>query len=339
MWFDALIILGTCAAAVVFGFFVYWIIIKIQKTLRARQSNSMQGERQTPLTDSRDIEKQSLEHAIKKTDYRPDIQKEIDTETADHYRLNNGVPGASGSFTKKEDDDWLNADVEEVPTNVYKQQDDDWMNAGNDQSLETEDESSLNPPTTRIPEIQIEQDGSIINIIVTTTLNQDTKPDKKEENRRLNAETEEIPTNIIKQRDEDWLSAENDQPLETEVGSSLNHSPINQRELQVKQDGFLLNIAVSASKSQDIKSEQTVTNLKISPPSKDLPREVELPKDVEIIADDSSLSPESLQDIVQVKPEEETVDQSKKLMDEITVRSVESQGEGQKEDWGPSYVA
>ena len=45
MWFNLLIILGTCVAGVVLGFFVSWININIQKkTLRANQPNSLKGE-------------------------------------------------------------------------------------------------------------------------------------------------------------------------------------------------------------------------------------------------------------------------------------------------------
>jgi hypothetical protein len=246
LWINLLIILGTYVAVVVLGFFVYWIIINIKKTLRANQSNSLKGERQTPLTITKDIDDPSLEQPLNEAEYAPDIQRETDTKTEDDW-LNNGIPEASASAIKKEDDDWLNARVEEVPTNVYKQQDDDWLNAENNQPLETVDESSLNRATNNLPEIQIKQDGSI------------------------------------------------------------------------------LNITVSASKKQDVKSEQTVINLKINLPPQDLARKGEGPYDIEITTEDSSPSYQSLQDIITVKPGEEPVNQSHPLMDEISIRPVENQ--------------
>jgi hypothetical protein len=335
MWFDALVILGTCAAAIIFGFFVYWIIIKIQKLL-ARQSNSMQAESQTPITFARDNQEPASESPSKKTNNTPDFQMKIDTENQDDVCLNRGASGALASTAKNEDDDWMNANVEEVPTNVYKQQDDDWLNAENDQFLETSDESSSNLLAARRPEIEIIQDGSAINIFVTTSLEQDAKPEKYEDNRPLKTETEKISTSRDKQRDDDWLNPENEQTFETKVGSAQNPSPVNQREIQIKQDGFLLNIAVRASKKQDTKSEHTVTNLKISLPPKDLNEEEELPKEEEINFDDPS--DQSIQDIVPVKLKNEPTDQSNPLMDEIAVRPVEGQGESPKNDWGLSDV-
>src|SRR5659263_66012 len=115
----------------------------------------MQGKSQTSLTITRDIEVPSSEQPLKKTNYLPNIQKEIDTKTEDDDWRNNGVSGASASISKKEDDDWLNANLEEVPTDIYKQQDDDWLNVENEESLETVDKSSLNIPSTKPPEIQI----------------------------------------------------------------------------------------------------------------------------------------------------------------------------------------
>ena len=246
LWINLLVILGTYVAVVVLGFFVYWIIINIKKTLRANQSNSIKGERQTPLTITKDTDAPSLEQPLNEADYAPDIQRENDTKTDDDW-LNNGIPEASASTIKKEDDDWLNARVGEVPTNVYKQQDDEWLNAENNQPLETVDESSLNRATNNLPEIQIKQDGSI------------------------------------------------------------------------------LNITVSASKKQDVKSEQTVINLKINLPPQDLARKGEGPYDIEITTEDSSPSYPSLQDIITVKPGEEPVNQSHPLKDEISTRPAENQ--------------
>jgi len=245
MWLKLLIILGTCAAGVVLGFFIHWIVIKIKKTLWANQSNSLKEERQTPLTITEDIDDPSLEQPLNEGDYTPDIQRETDTETEDDDWLNNVVSEASAIVIKKEDD-WLNAGVEEVPTNVYKQQDDDWLNAENNQPMETEDESSLNHASTNRPAIQIKQDGSILNITVT------------------------------------------------------------------------------ASKKQDMKSEKAMINLKINLPPQDLARKGEGPYDIEIITDESSPPYQSLQDTITVKPVEEPVNQSHSLMDEITVRPVES---------------
>ena len=229
MWLNLLISLGACVALLVFGLFVYWIIINIKKTLRTNQSNSMKRQRQTPLTITEDINDLSLEQPLYEADYAPDIQRETDTKAEDDDWLNNGVPAASASTIKKEDDDWLNAE--------------------NNQLLETVDDSSLNRATTNRPEIQIMQDGSILNITVTT------------------------------------------------------------------------------SKKQDIKSEQTVINLKINLPLQDLARKGEGLYDIEITTGDSSPSYhyQSLQDSITVKPVEEPINQSHPLMDEISIRPVENQ--------------
>jgi hypothetical protein len=338
MWLNILIILGTCAAAVGFGFFIYWIIVKIQKTVRARQSNSARGESQTPLSEFRDNELASPEKPLTKSNNAPDIKKGSDTE-AENDNWPNVAPEVSSTTVKKEDDDWLNAGVEEVPTNVYKQRDDDWLNAEDNRSQEDLDKAPSNLPTARHPEIQIQQDGSVINIIVTTSLNKDIEPENEQNNNWLNTDGREIPNSVYRQKDDDWLNAENDQLLETDDGSSLNHPPFNQREIQVKQDGFQLDITVSASKKQDIKSGQTVTNLKIGPPPKDSLRERYQPKEEEITTDETSQLYHGIQDSIPIEPEEETTDQSYQLMDEITVRTVESQEERPQKDRGASHVA
>ena len=141
---NSLIILGTCAGAIVFGFFVYWIIIKIQKRLRANQSNSIKGERQTPLTITKDIDEPPFEQPLN-----------------DHSTDTTGKPDF-----KKEDDDWLNNGVSEASPSTIRKEDNDWLNAENNEPLETVDESSLNRATTNRPEIHIKQDGSILNMAI-----------------------------------------------------------------------------------------------------------------------------------------------------------------------------
>jgi hypothetical protein len=246
MWLNLLIILGTCVAVAAIGFSVYWIIINIRKNLRSNQSNSLEGKRQIPLTDTEDIEDPSLEQPLSEVAYAPDTPGGTDAEAEDGDWLNTGVPEASASTLKKKDDDWLNAGVEEVPTDVYKQQNDDWLNAENNQPLETGDES--------------------------------------------------------------WL----------------NHAITNRPEIQIRQDGSILNITATASKKRDLKSEQTVIKLKIRIPSQDLARKGEGPCDIEITTDDSLPPYQSLQDITTVQPLEKQVTESHVLMDEIFVRSVES---------------
>jgi hypothetical protein len=160
--------------------------------------------------------------------------------------LSNGVPEPSASTTKKENGEWFNAGVEEVPASVYKQQNDDWLNADGDLPLEPVEESSLSRATSDCPEIQIKQDGSI------------------------------------------------------------------------------LNITVIASNNQHIKSEHTIVSLKINLPPQYLARKGEGPYDIEITEDDSFSSDQSLQDIITAKPVDEPIIQSHALMDEITVRPIES---------------
>jgi membrane protease YdiL (CAAX protease family) len=323
MWLNSLAILGACAAGVIFGIFVFWIITKIRKTRRANQSDSTNEEKQTPSTITQDSEEPSLEQPLNQADYEPDIQRQTDSKTDDDDWLSKGIPEASASTVKKEDDDWLNADVEEVPTNVYKQQDDDWLNAENDQPLDTPVHSTQIRTTPSRPEIQVKQDGSVINITVTTAPKRGAKPEKKDDNDWLNAEVEEVPADIYKQQDDDWLNAEIDQFLETPDGSALNLSPINQREIQLEQDGSILNITVTASKKQDSKSEQTVISLKINLPPQDLPNKWEQTEDARIIGDYLSPTYASLLDVLADKYVEGPVSQTHPLMDEVSVIPVE----------------
>jgi hypothetical protein len=117
-----------------------------------------------------------------------------------------------------------------------------------------------------------------------------------------------------KKEDDEWLNS----PLE-EVPTT------NHPEIQIKQDGSMLNITVIASNKQDIKSEQTIIKLKINLPPQVLARKGEGLYDIEITTDDSSSSYQSLQDIITAKPVEEPFNPSHSLMDEIYIRPVENQ--------------
>jgi hypothetical protein len=147
---------------------------------------------------------------------------------------------------------------------------------------------------------------------------------KKRDNEWLNAGVKEVPVSVYKQQDDDWLNAENDQPLEAVDESPLNRATIDRPEIKIKQDGTILNITVIASKKQDLKSEQTVINLKINLPPQVVAKKGEGPYDIDITADESSLSDESLEDIITTKPVDEALIQSYALMDEITVRPAEN---------------
>jgi hypothetical protein len=246
MWFNLLIILGTCLAGVGFGLAVYWLIIKVQKTRRVVQAELSAPEKISPATITEDIDNPPLVPPLKPADKAPDLKREIADREEDDNWLNNGIPEAAPDTIKKEDDDWLNAGVEEVSTNVLKKQDDDWLNAENEQSLEPVDESSLDSAADS-PEIQIQQDGSLLNITVIT------------------------------------------------------------------------------SRKQNVRPEQTVINLKINVPPEDVDGNGEEPYAVEVMPDSSSLSDQSLDDMISVKPTEEPDDQSYSLMDEISVKRADGQ--------------
>jgi hypothetical protein len=174
MSLNLLIILGSCVAGVVFGLLVYWIILRTVKTRRSNQSNFIEVEKQTPLTHTEDIDQPSL------------IKREAGTQEEDENWLNEGVSEVSASTLHKEDDDWLNAGMEEVPAKDFKQQDEDWLNGEDDRSLEPVKESSSNRATVNPPEIQIQQDGSILNITVTKASKQDKKPEQTVINLKIN---------------------------------------------------------------------------------------------------------------------------------------------------------
>jgi hypothetical protein len=247
MWFNLLIILGTCLAGVGFGLAVYWLIIKVQKTRRVDRAELSAPEKISPAAITEDIDNPPLVPPLKEADKAPDLKRETPARAEDDNWLNNGIPEAAPDTIKKEDDDWLNAGLEEVSTNVLKKQDDDWLNAENEQSLEPVDESSLDTPVADSPEIQIKQDGSLLNITVIT------------------------------------------------------------------------------SRQPNVRSEQTVINLKINVPPEDADGNGEEPFAVEVMPDGSSLSDQSLEDMISVKPTEEPDDQSYSLMDEISVKRVDGQ--------------
>jgi|WetSurMetagenome_2_1015567.scaffolds.fasta_scaffold42740_2 hypothetical protein len=243
MWFNLLIILGTCLAGVGFGLAVYWLIIKVQKTRRVAHAELSAPKKISPAAITEDIANPPLVPA----DKGPELKRETAARAEDDNWLNNGIPEAAPDTIKKEDDDWLNAGVEEVSTNVLKKQDDDWLNAENEQLLEPVDESSLDTPVADSPEIQIKQDGSLLNITVIT------------------------------------------------------------------------------SRQPNVRPEQTVINLKINVPPEDLDGNGEEPFAVEVMPDGSSLSDQSLEDMISVKSTEDPDDQSYSLMDEISVKRVDGQ--------------
>jgi hypothetical protein len=194
MWLDLSIIVGTCAAGIVFGLVVYWIITKVQKQPQANQSGSITNEVTSPPTDIKDIAGPSTGYSVYKAKKAPDFQAKSDTETADDDWLNKGVLEASSVTLQKEDDDWLNSGVEEVPTNVLKQQDEAWLNAENERSPEALDESSVDPSITDSPEIQFKQDGDMLNITVTTSKKPASRPEQTVINLRINVPPQDSAT-------------------------------------------------------------------------------------------------------------------------------------------------
>jgi hypothetical protein len=244
LWLDLLIVIGTCIAGILFGLFVYWIIIKIPKRQKASQSSPTEGEGLTSSTITEEIKDPLLIQPLNEGDYSQDIQR----KTEDDDWLNDEVPEASESTIRKEDDDWLNAGVSPVPVNISKEEDDAWLKAEETSSMENSENPSSNGEGNDAPEIQIKQDGSVLNITVTTSNKQDLRPEQ------------------------------------TVINLRLNVSPQN-----------------SAGKGEE-------------------------PYDIEVTTDDSSPSDHSLEDIITLKPVEEPGNQSHLLMDEISVRSVENPG-------------
>ena len=108
---------------------------------------------------------------------------------------------------------------------------------------------------------------------------------------------------------------------EPSLDSAIAESP----EIQIKQDGSLLNITVITSGKRDTRPEQTVINLRINVPPEDVDGNGEDPFNVEVMPEGSSLSDQSLDDMISVKPAGEPDDQSYSLMDEISVKHVDGQ--------------
>ncbi len=122
----------------------------------------------------------------------------------------------------------------------------------------------------------------------------------------------EASTSDIKKANDEWLNSQEEVPA--------NNLP----EIQIKQDGSILNISVIAPNKQEIKSEQTVIALKINLPPQFFARKGEGPYEIEITKDESSSSDQSLQDIITAKSGEEPVAPSYSLIDDITLRPVEN---------------
>ena len=171
-----LIILGSCLTGVIFGLLVYWIFFRIPKPRRANQSSPVEIEAQVRLTGSEDIDQPLV---------RQEFERGADPELENENWLNKEISEVPADTLRKEDDDWLNAGLDEVPAKDYKKQDEDWLNARDNQASDSVNDSQSNSDNP--PEVQIEQDGSILNIIVIRTSKKAQKPEKTVINLKINA--------------------------------------------------------------------------------------------------------------------------------------------------------
>jgi hypothetical protein len=242
MWLNLSIILGTCLAGVAFGFFVYWIIIKVQETLRTNRSRPTAEERPPQSIIKENTDDYSSEQPLNEVDYAQDITR------------------------KAEDDDWLNSEEPDTSASSLRKDDADWLNSG----------------------------------------------------------AAEAPSDISKQDDDAWLMGEGNQSLEAPDESLFNPTPTNSRDIQIKRDGSIININVTASRKRDITPQRTVINLKIHLSPQGSTRKGEWPYDMELPASELSPSMLILQDIVTIKSLEEPVSHSL-LMDEVSIKPMESQ--------------
>jgi hypothetical protein len=215
MWLSLLIILGTCLGGIAFGFFVYWVITQIQKTLRAKRPNTIGKARPASSTNSGDKGHLSTELPLKKVDVVSDVRNETENEIEDDDWQNSGISGISEKDLKKEDDDWLfnktsdadgkalkkedearlfngisdiseegikkedaawlNAGIEDISTNISELG--DWSETGKQESEESPDAAWLSHDIANPPEIKIQKDGSVINITITTSSKQGIEPE------------------------------------------------------------------------------------------------------------------------------------------------------------------
>jgi hypothetical protein len=118
--------------------------------------------------------------------------------------------------------------------------------------------------------------------------------------------------------EDDWLNAGMDEF--SPVSETTGHP-----EIQLQQDGSILNVTITTLPKQDISAEPAVINLRIILPPQYSARKGEGPFDIEIRADDLPSTYQDWQDFITEKTLEEPVSQVSSLMDEIVIRPVESQ--------------
>jgi uncharacterized protein len=265
MWLNLLLILGTVLAGVAFGFFVYWIIIKIQDANRTNRTSS--AARNKPASSS----------IAKEIDNPPPERDVNESEEASYF---------NSETSAGQDDDWLNTRVAETSTSDIKKADDDWLNAEVTEAT--------------VPSVKKEDDGNW-----------------------LNSGVEEVPANVLKQRDDAWLNAGTDQSPEPIEDLEFTPAPTSSRDFQINRNGSLININVTATQKKHLKKEKTVVCLRINVSRPGSARKGGWPYELEVTGGGLSPSLQSLQDFVTVKPLEEPVSQSYRLMDEISIRPVE----------------
>jgi hypothetical protein len=124
MWPGLLIVLGSCIAGVILGFFLYQFIARF---LRRPGTNDSEAGAQTPTSLADDLSTPSAPAG--------DAPRAVQATTEVQAETRAGGPDrAAGDLLQTapedmKDDGWLNAGIKEVSSDVLKRQDDDWLNA------------------------------------------------------------------------------------------------------------------------------------------------------------------------------------------------------------------
>jgi hypothetical protein len=124
MWPGLLIVLGSCIAGVILGFFLYQLIARF---LQRPGTGASEAEAQTPTSLARDATTSNAptEDATQTIHATTEVQAE--TPASEPDRAIRDMLHTAPEAMK--DDKWLNTGVEEVSSDIIKQQDDDWLNA------------------------------------------------------------------------------------------------------------------------------------------------------------------------------------------------------------------
>ncbi len=229
-----------------------------------------------------------------------DVVDHIETEDGDW--LNSGITEASASDIRKKDDDWLNADTEDIPTNVNRQADDDWLNGRDNQSSESSGELSSNNATVWRPEIQIKQNGSVVDIRVTASEKQGGKSQKPVINLKIKLSPQSV-------------ARKGERPYDVEITEDSSSSSYqSRRNIKPGRSGggpadagprLFDDIYLEPGENLDIESHALMDEISVKPPEGPV-----------------NVGPQAL-DEIRLKPAEKLVAESHPLMDEISVRPVE----------------